>query len=115
MEKRISKRERKYMINFLIYHWPIWHYNRDAKGYWADDKYIPVAIGATLESLVEMELVDKYNDGHYTTFRPTESARKYLCHNSGCQEGTFYEDGEPIGKCPVCDGTGIILSPGEHQ
>lgn len=109
MSETISNRERAVLVPAVLYGWKIEPgrtRGRSQNLLWDGDVTLPFKATASLESLVKKGLMELCL-GHY---RRTDRARDYACIS--CHRGRLYnEDHEETGKCTVCDGTGLLLSP----
>lgn len=113
MMDKINKRERGVLSLSWICHQKI-HFEGNGNAYWEGDHLAPFRALATLDSLVKKGLMDRYMDGKFGGFaRATKDAGKYRCKALLCQNGSVYENDGcydiEIGKCPTCEGTGMVL------
>lgn len=76
---------------------------------------MPFRAFSTLDKLLEKGLMERIRAyPGYEEIRATQSGRDYRCYAPGCHRGALYAEGEDgrdheIGRCRVCDGTGVTL------
>lgn len=111
MSFKIGKREREVLQPAMIYGWAI-EYDRRGNAKWEGDTLLPFRAHKTLDGLVAKGLMLRLQN----VVVHTRSALDYRCGALGCQRGSIYEEGNDgydheVGKCPVCEGTGLTLEP----
>ena len=114
---KITKPERAYLLPGVLYDWRIVLANPKTTGHWDEDRLLPVKVGNLCAKLVERGLLLKHHEIYTTVYRVSKLAKAFKCRAEGCYQGWAYRDGEdePTGRCPHCDGTGMVLSIDDPQ
>ncbi|WP_448175843.1 hypothetical protein [Morganella morganii] len=110
MEQKLNKRELKYLAPAVLYGWRIEKSRLHKQGRWDGDYLMPVTIGSVAEKLISLGLLEKLTIGHVEgafSLRLTNKGYSLRCRE--CHNGWLYDNNDEItGKCPVCDGIGVV-------
>ena len=102
---KITKRERNFIRPAIINGWAIYGHFYSGRFCWNDESNMPVQIGPVCDSLIKKGLLE----ADRWSIRKTKLAISLRCANGMCHQGRIYNDDMPVGVCPKCDGTGVLL------
>ncbi len=109
----LSRRERSVLHGAVTLGMEI-IFNGKGVAHWDGDITLPFKAFKSLDTLVDKGLIQRTAWMRTEWYRVTAKARDYVCR-AGCQRGYLYKEDTEIGKCPACEGTGIVLTPRDTQ
>jgi len=107
---KINKREQKFLINAIVYHWKIRVYTSQKTCHWDEGTQLPVAIGPVCKSLIKKGLLADFG----SVIQATKLADTFKCKCSSGWDDIVDDDDILISRerHGTCNGTGVLLDNG---